>query len=197
MVAENHSLKIPMRLAAPLCALALLCSACVLPEPYRAPSPAPSPSPGSTPNVPSGPQPSTTQPAVEPPPAVESQPLPEAPPAPVVREPVLGPASRSLVAQAQTQLAARDFPMASASIERALRIEPENPLLWIELAKIRQAEGNYSQAENLARRALSRSPQAPKAQAAAWGVIADSYRARGRNAEAKQAQAKSEMLRGG
>lgn len=127
---------------------------------------------------------------------VESRPLPE-PSTPVVREPVLGAAAKSLVAQAQSQLAARNYPVASASIERALRIEPENPLLWLELAKVRQAEGNYSQAENLARRALSRSTQAPKAQAAAWSVIAESYRARGRNTEARQAQAKSEMLSGG
>jgi predicted Zn-dependent protease len=137
----------------------------------------------------------STQPEA-PPPETETHPLPE-PSAPVVREPVLGPAARSLVAQAQTQLAARNYPMASATIERALRIEPENPLLWLELAKIRQAEGNYTQAENLARRALSRSTQAPKTQAAAWSLIAESYRARGRNTEARQAQAKSEMLSGG
>lgn len=125
-----------------------------------------------------------------------SQPLPE-PPAPVIREPALSPATRSLVEQAQTQLSQRNFPLASASIERALRIEPENPLLWLELAKVRLAEGNYPQAENLARRALSRSTHAPRAQAEAWSIIAESYRARGRNAEAQQAQAKSELLRGG
>lgn len=196
MVAENHSVRTSLRLAAQLCALAVICSACALPEPYRPPAPSPAPSPGGTPNVPSGPQPTTTQPGPPPPPATQTIPVPE-PTAPVVREPVLGPASTSLVAQAQKQMAARNYPLASASIERALRIEPENPLLWIELAKVRQAEGNYPQAEALARRALSRSTQAPKAQATAWGIIADSYRARGRNAEAKQAQAKSEMLRGG
>lgn len=196
MVAETHSLKTSMRLAAPVCALAFLFGACALPEPYRPPSQPPTPSPGNTPNVPSAPQPTTTEPVAPQPPVTATRPLPESS-APVIREPVLGAAARSLVSQAQAQLAARNFPMASASVERALRIEPENPLLWIELAKVRQAEGNYSQAENLARRALSRSTQAPKAQAAAWGVIADSYRARGRNTEAKQAQAKSETLRGG
>ena len=196
MVAENHSVKTSLRLAAQVCALALICGACALPEPYRPPAPPPAPSPGATPNVPSAPQPTTTQPGTPTPPAVQTIPVPE-PGAPVVREPVLNPASTSLVAQAQKQMSARNYPLASASIERALRIEPENPLLWIELAKVRQAEGNYPQAEALARRALSRSTQAPKTQAAAWGIIADSYRARGRNAEAKQAQAKSEMLRGG
>ncbi len=93
-------------------------------------------------------------------------------------------------------MAAKNYPLAAANIERALRIEPENPLLWIELAKIRQAEGNSTQAETLAKRAL-RSTAAPKAQAAAWAVIADSYRARGRNVEARQAQGRAETLRGG
>lgn len=193
MVAENHSLRTFIGLAARLCALAVVCTACAVPEPYRPPAPAPAPSPGTTPTVPSPPP--TTQPTPLPPES-ESRPLPE-PTVPVVREPVLGAAARSLVAQAQSQLAARNYPMASATIERALRIEPENPLLWLELAKVRQAEGNYSQAENLARRALSRSTQAPKTQAAAWSLIAESYRARGRNTEARQAQAKSEMLKGG
>ncbi|MET0985606.1 MAG: tetratricopeptide repeat protein [Steroidobacteraceae bacterium] len=193
MVAESHPLRTSIGLAVRLCALAVVCTACAVPEPYRPPAPAPGPSPGSAPTVP--PSPPATQPT-PPPPVVESRPLPE-PSAPVVREPVLGPAAKSLVAQAQSQLAARNYPVASASIERALRIEPENPLLWLELAKVRQAEGNYSQAENLARRALSRSTQAPKAQATAWSLIAESYRARGRNTEARQAQARSEMLSGG
>lgn len=172
-------------------------TACATPEPYR---PAPSSQPPAAERPGEGPRPLPpppvqTQPGTPPPEAPESQPLPPPPPPPP-REPTLGAASRSLVTQAQTQVAAKNFPLAAANIERALRIEPENPLLWIELAKIRQAEGNSVQAETLARRAL-RSTAAPKAQAAAWAVIADSYRARGRNNEARQAQSKAETLRGG
>jgi Flp pilus assembly protein TadD len=40
------------------------------------------------------------------------------------------------VTQAQSQAASGNFPVAAASIERALRIEPSNPLLWIELGTI-------------------------------------------------------------
>ena len=69
-----------------------------------------------------------------------------------------------------------------------MRIEPDNPLLWIELAKVRQAEGNYVQTENLARKAVSMSINAPRTQSAAWQLIADSYRARGKNVEARDAQ---------
>jgi predicted Zn-dependent protease len=84
--------------------------------------------------------------------------------------------------------------LAAATIERALRIEPDNPLLWIELAKIRHNEGNEAQAENLARKALTMAAGDNRTQAAAWRVIADSYRARGRNPEAREAEAKAAGL---
>lgn len=115
-------------------------------------------------------------------------------PAPVVREPTLGAASRALVSQAQTQLATKNFAVAASSIERALRIEPDNPLLWIELGKVRQAEGNYVQAENMGRKAVAMSVNTPRTQSAAWRLIAESYRARGKNNEAREAQARAEGL---
>jgi Tfp pilus assembly protein PilF len=108
---------------------------------------------------------------------------------------VLGAASRALVNQAQAQLSSKNYAVAAASIERALRIEPDNPLLWIELAKVRQAEGNYVQAENMARKAVATSVQAPKAQSQAWLLIAQSFKARGKNLEAQQAQGKADALR--
>jgi len=132
-----------------------------------------------------------TQPAPATPPVEEPQPLPE----PVIREPVLSPASRALVSQAQTQLASKNFAVAASSLERALRIEPDNPLLWIELGKVRQAEGNYVQAENMGRKALSMSTNAPRAQSSAWSLIADSYRARGKNTEARDAETRAGQLR--
>src|SRR5690349_17034860 len=166
--------------------MAILVSACTVPPPYRAPAP-PAPVPPSEGSV-------QTRPA--PPP--ETPPEPAQPlPAPVVREPTLSAASRALVGQAQAQLASKNFPVAAASIERALRIEPDNPLLWIELGKVRLAEGNYVQAENMARKAVSMSVNAPRAQSSAWRLIADSYRARGKNIEAQEAQARADSLNSG
>lgn len=166
--------------------IAVALSACAVPQPYRPPGP------GQTPTVPTPAPPPTieTQPAPPPPTIEEPEPLP-----PVLREPTLGAASRALVGQAQTQLASKNFAVAASSVERALRIEPDNPLLWIELGKVRQAEGNYGQAENMGRRALSMSANAPRAQSAAWSLIADSYRARGRNAEAQEAESRAMALR--
>jgi len=163
----------------------LVLGACAVPQPYRVPSPTTVP-----PSSPAGGTPSTTAPA----PTPEAIPEPTPLPAPVVKEPTLSSASRALVAQAQSQAAAKNFPVAAASIERALRIEPDNPLLWIELGKVRQEEGNYVQAENMARKALSMSINAPRTQSTAWKLIADSYRARGKNVEAQDAQRRSEAL---
>ena len=165
--------------------LALMLGGCSLPNPYQPSSPAPTVPPVE------GPPTVETQPAPTPPPVGEPEPLP----APVVREPVLSPASRALVGQAQTQLASKNYAVAASSIERALRIEPDNALLWIELGKVRQAEGNYVQAENMSRKALSMAGNAPRAQSAAWSLISESYRARGKNSEAREAQMRAEQLR--
>ncbi|MGH8177153.1 MAG: tetratricopeptide repeat protein [Steroidobacter sp.] len=164
----------------------LALSACAVPDPYRT-----TPSPQPTPVPPSRDTPVETRPGTPPTTVEEPQPLPE----PVMREPTLSPASRALVGQAQSQLASRNFAVAASSIERALRIEPDNPLLWIELGNVRQAEGNYVQAENMARKAVAMSVNAPRAQSAAWRLIAESYRARGKNTEAREAQARAEGVR--
>lgn len=191
MVPESVSsaIRMLMRSTTVLAACALLTLAgCAVPQPYRPPS-------GEVPStpVPEQPpeQPTQTQPVPEPP-QIEPQPIPE----PVVREPVLNSASRALVGQAQTQLASKNFAVAASTIERALRIEPGNPLLWIELGKVRQAEGNYSQAENMGRKAVSMAANAPRAQAAAWRLIAESHIARGNNVQAREAQARAEQLAG-
>ena len=56
----------------------------------------------------------------------------------------------ALLAKAQTQTTAGQLDQASGSLERALRIEPRNPFLWQELARVRLEQGQYRQAENLA-----------------------------------------------
>ena len=157
-------------------------AACRLPDPYKMPeSSQPAPGPGSAQTQP---VPPTTAPTPFP------QPSTPAPP----REPILSPAARALVAQAQTQLAGKNYPVAAASIERALRIEPGNGLLWVELGKVRMAEGNYQQAENFGRKAIALTGNAPNAQSAAWRLVADAYRARGKTSEARDADARAAAL---
>jgi tetratricopeptide (TPR) repeat protein len=171
--------------------LALALSACQLPNPYTPPpQKQPQPAPGGAPTLP--PQPQPTPPTEEPLPPPEPVEEPPAPPPP--REYQLSSATRSLVSQARTQAAAGNFAVAAGSIERALRIEPNNPLLWIELGRVRQAEGNYAQAENMGRKALSLATGDPRTQSSAWRLIAEALRARGKAPEAQEAEARADAL---
>jgi tetratricopeptide (TPR) repeat protein len=168
-----------------LCA-AMILSACRLPNPYTPAPPPQQPAPGGEPTLPS-PPPQT--------PPVETYPetQPEPPPQPQ-KSYELGAASRSLVEQAHSQAATGNYAVAASSIERALRIEPNNPLLWIELGEVRQAEGNFVQAENLARKGLSLATGDPRTQSSAWRLIAEALRGRGRAPEASEAEARANEL---
>jgi len=172
-----------VRLRAAFVAITLTLAACQMPEPYRPPAAEAKPTP-----VPPNAPPVQIQPGTPPVQVAPAEPLPP----PVVREHKLSPASQALVSQAQKQTAGGNYPVAAASIERALRIEPNNPQLWVELGKVRKAEGNYPQAENMARKALTMASGDGKSQSAAWQLIADSYRARGKNQEAVEAQKRAE-----
>jgi len=123
-----------------------------------------------------------------PPPVQLPKERPRTPPA------TLSPASRALVSQAQAQRQKGDLPGATVSLERALRIEPSNPLLWIEMGRLRMDQRNYPQAENMARKALSMSVGDDRTQAAAWQLVGDSLRARGNNPQAQAAYDKAKSL---
>ena len=121
-------------------------------------------------------------------------PAPPVVPAPTSRQFHLGPAASALVAQAHRQAAAGDPQLAISSLERALKIEPENPLLWIELGEVHEAAGRYEQAGGFGHKALQLAVGDPRAQAASWRLIAESLRARNRNGEAAEAQHRAEEL---
>jgi hypothetical protein len=103
----------------------------------------------------------------------------------------LSPASKALVSQAQAQRKKGDLPGAATTLDRALRIEPSNPLLWIEMGRLRMDQRNYAQAEAMGRKALSMAVGDGRTQSAAWVLIADSLRARGKNPQAEEAMERS------
>jgi tetratricopeptide (TPR) repeat protein len=157
-----------LKLAAALTAAALLLSGCPAPAPRPSPLPSPVPGPPAAGAAPSVPAPGA--PAPRPPP----------------RENHLSPATRSLVAQARTLSAHGDFDGASSTLERALRIEPNNPLLWIELGRLRLAENDAHQAVGCGRKALALASGDPATQRQAGGLLADALRAEGHNQEARE-----------
>ncbi|HEX2584063.1 MAG TPA: hypothetical protein VHL14_02960 [Steroidobacteraceae bacterium] len=115
-------------------------------------------------------------------------------PAPPTRSYTLGAATAALVNQAHAQLAGKNVMLAASTIERALRIEPNNPLLWLEYSQVRYSEHNYSQAESMARKALMLANGDPRTQSNAWRMIATTLRAQERNNEAQQADVKADTL---
>jgi tetratricopeptide (TPR) repeat protein len=170
MTAMRHAL------LAALVTAVLTLSACAMPGAGESPT---------SPMPPSG----SAQPA---PPA--QSPTPGQPGAPVPRQFHLGPAATALVAQAHRQALAGDYGQAAATLERALRIEPDNPLLWVELGRVQLGENNPAQADAMGRKALALATGDAAAQSAAWRLIADSLRARGRNGEAYDADRRAASL---
>ena len=163
MVQKSSSL----RLLAAVFATATVLSGC--------PAPAPRPEPSINP------APSSQPPTVQPPNSPSPAPVPpRAPP----RENHLSPATRALVTQARTLVSRGDLDGASSTLDRALRIEPSNPLLWIELGRLRLAENDARQAEGCGRKALSLASGDRSAQAQAGRLLADALRAQRRNQEA-------------
>jgi hypothetical protein len=155
------------------------------------PSTTPPEKPGEGPTVPAPEE----QPAPAPEPEIEVP-----PPAPLPRErpkvapATLGAASKALVTQSQTQRKRGDLPGATVSLERALRIEPNNPLLWIEMGRLRMDQTNFPQAESMGRKALSMSVGDDRTQSLAWQLIADSLKARGKDPQAQEALERSKAL---
>jgi tetratricopeptide (TPR) repeat protein len=150
------------------------------------PVPQPAPPPGAPPSGTAQPGAATPGPGAVAP--------PERPAAPPPRQFHLGPAASALVTQAHQQAASGDYGQAAATLERALRIEPDNPLVWIELGRIRLAENNPAQADAMGRKALALATGDPSSQSSAWRLIADSLRARGNNGEAAEADRHAQGL---
>jgi hypothetical protein len=75
---------------------------------------------------------------------------PSAPPAAAA-----SPASTMLLEQSRRERAAGSLDDAADSMERALRIDPDNPWLWLELGEIHMMTGDSAQAEEMARKALT------------------------------------------
>jgi cytochrome c-type biogenesis protein CcmH/NrfG len=90
--------------------------------------------------------------------------------------------------QSRTMVAHGDLDGASSTLDRALRIEPNNPLLWVELGRLRLAESNPHQAEVCGRKALVLASGDRATQAQAGRLLADALRTQQRNEEAVEVE---------
>jgi tetratricopeptide (TPR) repeat protein len=126
----------------------------------------------------------------EPAPVSESAPAPTPGPAPRAENVAVA----GLMDSARADLAAGRLANAAASLERALRIEPRNPRLWQELARVRLKQGDYAQAEGVAARSNSWAGADNALRAENWRLIAQAREARGDSEGARAALETAERI---
>jgi tetratricopeptide (TPR) repeat protein len=98
------------------------------------------------------------------------------------------PAVLALLDRAEQQANAGELGSAAVTLERAIRIDSRNPVLWHHLASVRLAEGESAQAEQLAAKSNSLAPGNRPLQARNWQLIAEARRSRGDTAGARAAE---------
>ena len=122
-------------------------------------------------------------------------PAPAPAPAPATAAPTESIAIAGLMESARADTSAGRLANAAASLERALRIEPRNPRLWQELARVRLKQGDYAQAESTAARSNSWAGSDNALRAENWRLIAHAREARGDAAGARAALEAAERER--
>lgn len=142
----------------------ILLAGCAAQTPAPVSTPGPTPAPTETPTPPPSSSPTPSGPAV--PPVVR----------PATREST---AVASLMDSARADSASGRLANAAATLERALRIEPRNPRLWSELARVRFQQRDYAQAESTALRSESWAGKDNLLRADNWRLIAAARDARG------------------
>lgn len=100
----------------------------------------------------------------------------------------------ALVEQARAEVTDNRLANAAATVERALRLEPRNPRLWQELARVRLAQGEPAQAEALAARSNTWAGNDQTLRAANWRLIGESRTVRGDTAGAHEAEERARQL---
>lgn len=163
---------------------------CSMKHPVQWPGgPEPVPSPASRPR----PTPTPT-----PAPAPVPAPVPESVPdsAPIssresVPAPQEGKAAGALLASARQQVRAGDFSQAEIILERALRVEPRNARLWHEMAQVKYAQQNYSQAVQFCIKSNSLAGKDYNLTQQNWLLMEKAYINLGEPEKARQARVKS------
>jgi len=94
-----------------------------------------------------------------------------------------------LLSRAEDQRRAGQLGDAAVSLERALRIEPRDPLLWNRLAQVRAAQGRHGMAGDLAAKSNSLAGLGDRTlKRSNWEIIAAARRAQGNTAGAREAE---------
>ena len=108
---------------------------------------------------------------------------------------VLGrPAVLALIDNAEQEKNSGNTELAAATIERAIRMEPKNALLWSRLAEIQLIQKNWQQAYVLAYKSNSLAQGDRKLQGQNWQIIEQAKLAQGDSVSAEQARSRIKAL---
>jgi predicted Zn-dependent protease len=99
-----------------------------------------------------------------------------------------------LLAKAELEHSAGQLPQAEATLERAIRIAPRDPLLWQRLAEIRLDQGDAQQAEALARKSNALVTLDTSLMHRNWQIIAQARRMRDDEEGAQDAERRARHL---
>ncbi len=105
-----------------------------------------------------------------------------------------GAAVRQLLADASRAERAGNLPTTEALLERALHIEPRNPVLWYYMARLRVRQGRFAQARALAARSNSLAANDTRLQIDNWKLIAYASEQLGDQRSASQARERAARL---
>jgi hypothetical protein len=106
------------------------------------------------------------------------------------------PAVVALLDTAERQANSGDLEAAAASLERAIRIDPRNPVLWYHLATVRLSQGDAQAAEQLATKSNSLASGNTVQQVRNWQLIARARRAQRDEPGAVAAERRARELAG-
>jgi predicted Zn-dependent protease len=98
------------------------------------------------------------------------------------------PAVSSLAQRAEQQRQAADYTGAAATLERALRIQPQEAYLWNRLARVRLEQGQAASAGSLAQRSNALSGNQAALKQNNWEIIATARRQAGDMQGAQEAE---------
>lgn len=105
-----------------------------------------------------------------------------------------GSAIASLLKDADVKIKEGRLSLASSLLERALRIEPKNALVWHKLAGVRFKQKRWKLAESLAQKSYSFSSDDMSLQIYNWHLIASARNKQGDISGARQAKERAEQI---
>lgn len=101
---------------------------------------------------------------------------------------IANPAVKDLWDQAEAARRAGDYDTAALLLERALRIAPDDAVMWSRLAEIHLSQGNSQQAENLAAKSNAMTVDNGTLNYRNWLIIARARSMRGDDIGAQEAE---------